>query len=49
MEIAELLENLKTAIFQQDHELNCAKAVMAELQELNPALFHEIMEKLNLV
>ena len=49
MEIAELLENLKTAIFEMDHELNCSKAIIAELQEADSELYTRIMEKLNLI
>ena len=49
MDAKTLIEDLKTAIFQQDHELNCAKAFMAEVEKTNAELFHEIMERLNLV
>ncbi len=49
MDLKESLENLTKAIFEADHQLNTSKAALALLQELNPALFHKIMEKLNLV
>ncbi len=49
MDAKQLIEDLKTAVYEQDHQLNTSKAALALLQELNPDLFHEIMERLNLV
>lgn len=49
MDAKTLIEDLKQAIFEADHELNCSKAIIAELEKLNPELYHKILEKLNLI
>lgn len=49
MDLKQSLEIMEKAVFEADHELNCCKAIIAELERMNPELFHKIMEKLNLV
>ena len=49
MDAKQLIEEMKTAIFEMDHQLNTSKAALALLQELNPDLYEQIMEKLNLI
>ncbi len=49
MDLKELVENMKTAIFEQDHKLNCCEAILAELQEADSELYTRILEKLNMI